>query len=157
MGKRFLADIMLGRLARWLRILGYDAIYAQHGIDSEIMVKAYKEKRIILTRNRKLYKRIGHKGAIFINFDNFRDQLYEVMSNLELELDEKNFFSRCLDCNLELAYLEKDKAKTKVPAFVFHSVDVFRTCPECGRIFWSGTHTEEMKKQINEFLKERDK
>lgn len=151
MGKIFLADVMLGRLARWLRALGYDAVYTREPINSKLMVSAYKEGRIMLTRNKKLYKRVGAKGAILIDFDCFREQVQEVISTLGLEYDEGIFFTRCLDCNIPLVPLQRDEARQKVPPFVFYNINTFRACPRCRRIFWSGTHIDEMKKLIDTF------
>lgn len=155
MERRFLADIMLGRLARWLRTLGYDAMYTRKGIDSRLMVLAYRENRIILTRSKRLYNRIGPKGAIFINFDDFRDQVREVINAMGMKFDKKIFLTRCLDCNLPFIHLQKEEAQPKVPPHVFQTVKTFRTCPQCKRIFWSGTHIDEMKKLIDTFWEKK--
>ena len=152
----FLADVMLGRLARWLRVLGYDTIYSRKTIDSILMVKAYREDRIILTRDAKLFKRISPERALFIHFDGFRDQVSEVVDALKMAFDPKIFLSRCLECNLPLVPLPKDEVQTKVPPYVFQTIKAFRTCPQCGRVFWSGTHIEEMRKLITTFWKRKE-
>ncbi len=151
MEKRFLADVMLGRLARWLRVLGYDTLYTRKAIDSVLMVGAYRDGRLILTRNSKIYKKIGPQKALFIHFDGFRDQVREVIGALSMEFDSNIFLSRCLDCNLPLIPMPREEAQAKVPSFVFLTVKDFRTCPQCARIFWPGTHIEEMRKLITTF------
>lgn len=148
MEKKFLADVMLGRLARWLRILGYDTLYTRKAIDSQLIVRAYREDRIILTRNSKMYKKIDPERALFIHFDNFRNQVSEVIDALDLNFDSNIFLSRCLECNLLLISLPRGEAETRVPPYVFQTVEEFKTCPQCSKIFWSGTHIEEMEKLI---------
>ena len=151
MDRKFLADIMLGRLARWLRILGYDTIYARKCIDTQIMVIAYKENRLILTRNTKLYKKLGSKRGFFVSYDGFKDQVKEVICALDMKFDSKIFLSRCADCNLSLISLPKADVQVKVPLYVYNTTDDFKTCPQCKRIFWSGSHSEEMIKIITGF------
>lgn len=155
MEKRFLADVMLGRLARWLRVLGYDTLYIRKGIDSLLILQAYREARIILTRNSKIYKKIGPERALFIHFDNFRDQVSEVIDSLNLEFDSNIFLSRCLECNLPLITLPGEEAQAKVPPYVFQTMEEFKTCPQCSKIFWSGTHIEEMRKLITAFWEKK--
>ena len=151
MCKKFLVDFMLGRLARWLRILGYDAVYTKKVIDSLLMVNAYKEGRIIITRNTRLYRRAGPANAVFINSDDYKEQVREVIKVLDLEFDRGMFLSRCADCNLPLINISKEMAQTKVPEYVFQTRNDFRTCPQCKRIFWSGSHPNEMMRIIKTF------
>jgi uncharacterized protein with PIN domain len=155
MEKSFLADVMVGRLARWLRVLGYDTLYTRKGIDSPLVVRAYKEDRIILTRCSKIYKKIGPERAVFIHFDNFRNQVSEVIDALNLKFDSNIFLSRCLECNLLLIPLPREEAQTKVPPYVFQTIEEFKTCPQCSKIFWSGTHIEEMRKLITAFWEKK--
>ncbi len=157
MENRFLADVMLGRLARWLRVLGYDTLYTRRGIDSLLIVRAYKDARIILTRNSKIYKKIGPERSLFIHFDNFRDQVSEVIDSLGLEFDSGIFLSRCLECNLLLIPLPREDAQPMVPPYVFQTVEEFKTCPQCSKIFWSGTHIEEMRRLITAFWEKKGK
>jgi uncharacterized protein with PIN domain len=153
---RFMADVMLGRLARWLRVLGYDTLYTRKCIDSLHIVQAYREDRIILTRNSKIYKKIGPERALFINFDNFRKQIGEVIDTLNLNFDSNVFLSRCLECNLLLIPLPREEAQTKVPPYVFQTIEEFKTCPQCSKIFWSGTHIEEMERLIKAFWERKE-
>lgn len=157
MCKRFLADNMLGRLARWLRTIGYDAVYSKRGIDSELLVNAYNEDRIVLTRNRRLYKRLDFPRMVIINSDNFRDQVCEVIDAMGLECVKEQFYTRCIECNCKLIPINRDEVQSDVPPYVFHTVDAFMTCPLCKRIFWSGTHILEMDDIIKTFWKKEKK
>lgn len=148
---------MLGRLARWLRTIGYDAVYSKRGIDSELLVNAYNEDRIVLTRNRRLYKRLDFPRMVIINSDNFRDQVCEVIDAMGLECVKEQFYTRCIECNCKLIPINRDEVQSDVPPYVFHTVDAFMTCPLCKRIFWSGTHILEMDDIIKTFWKKEKK
>jgi uncharacterized protein with PIN domain len=148
MEKRFLADVMLGRLARWLRILGYDTLYARKGIDSVLMVRAHGEGRLILTRDSRLYKKLGPQRSFFIHADDFRDQMEEMIGSLVMTHDPRRFLTRCLNCNEPLLPVSREDARIRVPPFVYQTVEAFRTCPLCKRIFWPGTHIGEMERLV---------
>ncbi|MGA1843754.1 MAG: Mut7-C RNAse domain-containing protein [bacterium] len=148
MEKRFLADVMLGRLARWLRILGYDTLYTRKRIDSLLEVRAYDEGRIILTRDSRLYRKLGPERSFFIHADDFRDQMEELIRSLDMHHDPDRFLSRCLDCNHPLVPIAKEDVRMVVPPFVFQTVEAFRTCPQCKKVFWPGTHIGEMERLI---------
>jgi len=148
MEKRFLADIMLGRLARWLRILGYDTLYVRKCIDSVLMVRAHSEERLILTRDSRLYKKLGPQKAFFIHADDFRDQMAEMIGSLGMTCDPHRFLTRCLDCNEPLVSISKEDVRILVPPYVYQTVETFRTCPQCKKIFWPGTHIGEMERLV---------
>lgn len=148
---KFLTDTMLGRLARWLRILGYDAVYSRSGIDYTRIQKMAEQDRIILTRNTRLYKKAGDKHIVFIRDDYFKLQVRQVVKELDLSLDEKKFFTRCVECNEELLPLPKDKVERKIPDYVFQTQSTFHGCSKCRRIYWQGTHLLQMEKFIKFF------
>lgn len=137
--ERFILTRELGRLAKWLRILGYDAIYFDSDNVSTLIIKSLRENRIILTRNSKLTR---HKGAgiILLSSDFLGKQLKELTRQLKLKPEKEAMFSRCVICNELLKVLEKQKAEGKVPPYVFETQEDFVTCPKCGRIYWQGTH-----------------
>jgi len=145
--KRFFADAMVGRLARWLRVLGMDVEY-ERDIDDDILIKrAISGDRIILTRDTLIVRRRLLKGRFFfIKNDHIEDQLREVLGRFGFE--EKKFFSRCLLCNLPLDVLAKEAARGRVPVYVFKTQSSFSTCRGCGRIYWQGTQRHEMEKVI---------
>lgn len=135
---KFLVTRELGRLAKWLRILGYDTVYSTEEKKSTLVISALRQNRIILTRNR----RISSKGVrvLWIRSDLVREQISQVIKELGLSLDEETMFSRCTICNEEIEFIPKDKVKDRVPEYVFKTQQDFFTCPSCQRIYWQGTH-----------------
>ncbi len=142
----FFADDMLGRLARWLRIAGYDTVYHRRIRDVELIDGALREKRIILTRDRKLGLRKLAPTHLIIRYDHYPDQLAQVIEELNLTLDPERFFTRCVLCNLLVEAAAKEEVKTLVPSYVYQTQNYFHRCPSCRRIYWPGTHLEEVKK-----------
>jgi len=142
---RFLADEMLGRLAKWLRMLGYDTLYHQHLGDNELARLARAEGRLILTRDTKLARRRGVR-CLLIKSELIEEQLPQVVNDLGLV--PANPFSRCAVCNTPLEEIKRSAAKERVPPYVFRTQERFKLCPQCGRIYWRGTHWEGMKERI---------
>ena len=146
---KFIADEMLGKLSKWLRILGYDTLYARGMKDSTIARIAIAEGRILLTRDNSLVKKKGLKRCILIQSDHVMDQVKQVVKELHLS-SPGNTFSRCIICNILLEPLSKEEACKRVPPYVCMTQKAFGICPACGRIYWKGTHYERMKKRIRE-------
>ncbi|MFQ5881769.1 MAG: Mut7-C RNAse domain-containing protein [Candidatus Methylomirabilales bacterium] len=144
---RFIADSMLGKLAKWLRILGYDTLYFRDGEDGRLLAVARREGRILLTRDTRLIRRRRLCSMLFIHHDRVWDQLRQVAAELRLKMGER-LGSRCLRCNRSLAPLAKDQAAGRVPAYVFRHHEVFFHCGGCGRIFWAGTHLRQMEETV---------
>ena len=132
---RFVADSMLGSLARWLRMLGYDTLYKKDLEDDELARLASAEKRRILTRDRNLAK---EPDAIFIESDDLESQLRLVNEVCKLSFDED--LIRCSVCNGELKDMPKEDAKGRIPDGAFASNDRFWKCGDCDKIFWRGSH-----------------
>jgi uncharacterized protein with PIN domain len=133
---RLLVDAMLGRLARWLRLLGYDAAYWRDGSDEELMVAARAEGRQIVTRDHALAGRRGIH-ALLVAAESLDEQIAEVQAALGGHLEP---FTRCPECNGALADLPHAAARDLVPPYVWHTQSQFRRCPDCGRVYWKGTH-----------------
>lgn len=146
---KFLVTKELGRLAKWLRILGYDTIYFTEENKSSLIISALREDRIILTRNRKLPSAKGIK-FLYIRRDLVREQISQVIEELRLPLDEDLMFCRCIICNEILNEIPKDKVKDRVAEYVFKTQEDFFTCPNCQRIYWQGTHWGNVQKIIKE-------
>jgi len=144
---RFIADSMLGRLAKWLRILGYDTLYFRDAQDSRLVALAGREGRILLTRDTRLLLRRRRCSIIFVHHDRVWDQLKQVAGELGLSMGPR-LGSRCLRCNRSLAPLAKARAAGRVPEYIFHCHDVFFHCGGCGRIFWGGTHLTHMEETV---------
>src|SRR5213593_902429 len=143
---KFIADVMVGKLARWLRVLGFDVVYSNQYGDDEIIRLANAEGRIILTRDTRLASRRHNGRCLLIESDNYKEQLRQVLDFFDL----KNFkvFSRCLECNGALEDVDKETIFEKVPPYIYLTHERFARCPSCNRVYWHGTHADEMLKQI---------
>ena len=137
---RLIADDQLGKLARWLRILGVDTLYFREIDDEELIRKAAEEKRILLTRDTRIAADPGDAHCIFIESDNWIEQLRQLVAQLKLKLSPENLFSRCLLCNSPLCSIPKAEVKERVPPFVFKTQEEFVHCRSCDKIYWQGTH-----------------
>ena len=152
---KFLSDSSLGRLSKWLRILGYDTIYHRGAADRSFLRRAEKEVRVVLTRRKDVLKK-NHSGPIvFVESDRMEDQIVEVLAKLGLEPTPEKFFTICLECNAPLKKVEKGEVRPEIPDYVYESQQDFRRCPGCGRIYWSGTHRERVMKTLEKLLKSR--
>jgi uncharacterized protein with PIN domain len=147
---RFLADCNVGRLARWLRALGYDASYHPRIDDAELVREAAAESRVLLTRDRDLTKRrviqTGVVRAILIRDDEVTAQLRQVFKELGLELKEA--LTRCIECNSELQSRVASTVAERVPPYVRQTQSRYSECPDCGRIYWAGTHWQRMREVL---------
>jgi len=148
---RFTADAMLGRLARWLRFLGYDTEYDPRLDDPELARRSLREGRILLTRDREIPGRYRLPDAILIEADRPLGQLRQVVRTLGLEWRGR-LPTRCTVCNEALAPLPRERAAGRVPPFVFAHHDAFFRCPRCRRIYWAGTHLARMRERLEEAL-----
>jgi uncharacterized protein with PIN domain len=147
---RFLADANVGRLARWLRAYGYDAAYAAHVDDSQLIGRALAEGRVLLTRDSGLMERRvvarGSLPAVLLRSDRVDDQLRQVVGELELAGDRA--LSRCLECNVELEPRPKAEVSARLPPHVRATQVRFSECPRCGRVYWPGTHWQRMRERM---------
>jgi len=139
----------LGRLAKWLRILGLDAEYAGENNLSSLVIQALRDERIILTRNQRLLKTRGVKTLLIKN-EKIKSQVAEVLGALNIKPDVAKMFSRCILCNEGLIDIDKIKVKEKVPEYVYQTQENFITCPKCKRIYWQGTHWGNVQKTLEE-------
>ncbi|MBM4140818.1 MAG: twitching motility protein PilT, partial [Nitrospira sp.] len=138
-GVLFLADVMLGRLARWLRLLGFDTLYYNDISDNRLLRIAKEQGRLILTRDTRLIKIKGIKDYLLIKANDSFSQLLEVIDTLKLT--QFNLLSRCVKCNGMLTrILDKNEIKDSVPEFVFLHFNLFLRCSDCGKVYWEGTH-----------------
>ncbi|MGQ9855936.1 MAG: Mut7-C RNAse domain-containing protein [Fervidobacterium sp.] len=148
---KFILDIHLGGLARYLRMLG---IYADFGVieDEKIIEKATNEDLIILTKDRIMLKNSEVKYGYIVRSDNPKQQLIEVSRRYKLK-NRFNPFTRCIVCNGRLLPIEKSKIIDKIPEKVKELYDEFAICSECEKVYWGGTHYEKMIKFIEEIRK----
>ena len=148
----FFADAMLGRLARWLRTLGYDTAYEKVIADESLVARVVTEQRWLLTRDRYLAQRQVLRGRhTLIVSDQLQDQLRQLRSELHLDLDlSDKTASRCAACNTILIVIPHEEAALTVPAYVASSHSQFVQCSSCGQIYWPGTHWTHMLAHLQE-------
>lgn len=151
---KFIVDCMLGKLAKWLKILGFDVTYFKKIEDRELLSLAKKENRILLTRDNGLIEKAKGIESLFIESENWKQQVEQVLKNFNL-WQEVQPYSRCIDCNIELKNLPKERAKNLVSPFVYEKSNSFALCPRCGRVFWKGTHFYDMEFKIDDILEKR--
>lgn len=134
---------MLGKLARWLILLGYDARFAGSDgrSDLDLLREAQRDGRVFVTRDRRIPDVAGLRKVVVVRED-LEEQLRQVLSELSLKPDPARFFTRCADCNLPLSALPREEALPLVPPKVRELETPFWRCAKCGRLFWNGTHTE---------------
>lgn len=144
--KRFLADVMLGRLAKWLRIIGYDTLYFRDMDDRELIRRAIQDHRILLTRDRELSQRDGFR-AVLITAEDLESQLAQMFEemNLEPRIGDR---IRCPLCNRVLKDIPRDAVRNDVPRYVWVTHREFSRCPGCGKIFWKGTHWDRIRRRL---------
>ena len=144
---RFVADSMLGKLARWLRILGYDTAYDPFAEDDALLRQAEAEDRILLTRDVPLSERAPEGCCILVAHDKLDGQMAQLVQTLGLDLDRETF-TRCLICNDPIVDVSRDAVRDRVPPYVFQTQTRFHRCPTCGRIYWRGTHLDRMSERL---------
>jgi uncharacterized protein len=147
----FALDSSLGKLAKWLRILGFDSVYVP-GNPKESLLFYGTEGRILLTRTLKIQALNPGHHLLFIRFNNPRDQLHQVISDLKLNFSDINPFSRCIRCNVSLHEIPKKQIRSFVPDYVYETQIDFRKCPSCNRIYWPGTHVDACINTIREIF-----
>jgi uncharacterized protein len=147
---RFIADAMLGRLARWLRILGYDTAYDKAITDEALVERTQRENRWLLTRDRRLVLRKLLRGRhTLLAADDVDGQLRQLYRDLAIDLDLTHQRAyRCADCNVVLTSLSHAEAGPLVPPFVAQEHREFLRCPNCRRLFWPGTHWQDFNRRL---------
>jgi len=140
---KFVADVMLGRLAKRMRLLGIDVLYDGKLDDNEIIRLSLVQDRVILTRDRALSDRPLAANHLLINSDLARQQVEQVLSTFSLD-SHLNPLSRCSECNEPLVRITREEARDLVPQYVYENNDHFLCCPRCKRTYWRGTHVGRM-------------
>jgi uncharacterized protein len=143
---RFIADAMLGTLAKWLRILGYDTHFDTTLDDHQLVRLARAEGRVLLTRDRQLAHRRGVR-TLKIDSQQLDEQIQQVLDDLDLEPERS--FSLCPVCNEPLQPISPEEARKRVPAYVAQTQDSFRICGRCQRVYWRGTHWQQMDRHLS--------
>ena len=146
---RFLADCMLGKLAKWLRMLGYDTAYIQDADDDELVRLAVREDRLLLTRDHRLCeRRMVRSRCVFVDWGTTAGQVRQVVRTLGLKVSEESLFTRCTVCNSEITPLLKSEVAGRVPPYVLEAQQEFGYCEQCDKIYWRGTHVHNVLKAL---------
>ena len=148
---RFLCDAMLGSLARWLRFFGFDTLFPEPGPeDLELARRAKKDGRWLLTRDHELAS-VGPR-TVLVRAEELEDQLVEVFRRLDLEPEATLELSRCGECNGELEETTREEVSGVAPPHVLATAPRFRRCRHCGRVYWPGTHSENILTRMDDVV-----
>jgi len=147
---KFVADGMLGKLTRWLRILGHNTKYSNKMDDAQLIMTAKKERRILLTRDLELYQQATAKGvdAFYLEGNTEAEKLAKLAQRFDIGLDIDMKTSRCPKCNTGVKPIPKEKAAGKVEKSTFDYYNEFWKCPKCGQIYWQGSHWTRIRKTL---------
>ncbi len=148
---RFVADAMLGRLARYLRFLGYDVLYLRDMEDSQVVRAARAEGRVLLTRDRGIPRRFK-VPCVLIESEKLPEQVRQVVE--AYPPDTSLLGTRCMRCNALLRPVCRAEAEDSVPEYVLHTQKEFFRCPQCGRFYWEGSHMKNLQGRMDELLQE---
>ena len=156
---KFIADNNVGKLARWLRLIGYDTLLLKEKDNRKLINAALSEGRIVLTKDTQFMKRrlvtSGKVKTILITQDNPDTQIRELVKTLNLDYHFRPF-SICLECNQPLVPRSKEEIRDMVPPHVFKTQSEYTQCPVCRRVYWQGTHWKAMVRKLQDLDQSRD-
>jgi len=152
---KFIADGMLGKLTRWLRMLGQDVTYSTQLEDAELIKNAKKENSVLLTRDSELYQRAISKGidAFYVEGRTEAEKLAKLAERFGFPLTINLAFSRCPRCNGRIRLTPKEQLADKVEKNTFVYYDKFWKCSKCGRVYWQGAHWDGIRATLEEAKK----
>jgi len=148
---RFILDVHLGKLARWLRLTGFDALYQTDLEDSEIAVLAVCENRVVLTRDIGLLRRKAITHGYWVRTDDPDAQIVEVLRRFQLEHLVQTF-KRCLDCNGDIRQVDKAEVWERLQPNTRRYFDTFYQCEQCQKVYWAGSHYAHMVARLKHVL-----
>lgn len=148
---KFAVDSMLGKLARWLRILGYDVVYDPSLPIGKLIERANREERIVITRRKTFPDDVSPTTMFNVECDLFPEQLYRTVSQLGLDT-HTNLFTRCVGCNERVQPIDKASAAGRVPERTWRELDQFFECPCCHTVYWEGSHRTNTLKKLQRIL-----
>jgi uncharacterized protein len=154
---KFIIDCNAGKLVKWLRMLGYDAVFFEGGDDSEMVSAALSQNRIVVTRDTGVVKRRlithGRVRAVLLTSEIPQVQVRQVLRALDINSYIVSF-TRCMECNRLLEERKKEEIKERIPPYVYKTQDKYMECHSCRRIYWKGTHWQAMIDKINNLISE---
>ncbi len=142
---------MLGRLAKWLRIAGFDVLYSNRFSDEELVTLSRREGRILLSRDTRLLVRRSVKQFIFLESERVQDQIRQILQAAQISALPR-ILTRCLACNELLSEISRDEVRGNVPPYVFETQSNFKFCPQCRKIYWAGTHRQAVLRTLEKLL-----
>jgi uncharacterized protein with PIN domain len=147
---KFIADGMLGKITRWLRLLGHDVKYSNRLDDAALIAAAKKEKRILLTRDFELHKQAIAKGiiAFYVEGETGEEKLAEIAKRFDIDLSVDMAISRCPKCNSRVRPFSKEKVAAEVEKSTFAHYEEFWKCRKCGQIYWQGAHWKGIRREL---------
>ncbi|MDI6846854.1 MAG: Mut7-C RNAse domain-containing protein [Candidatus Bathyarchaeia archaeon] len=147
---KFIADGMLGKLTRWLRMLGHNVKYSNKLDDAQLIMIAKKERRILLTRDLELYQQATAKGvdAFYLGGETEAEKLAQLTQRFNIKLEIDMTTSRCPKCNTRVKPIPKEKVADKIEKSTFSHYNKFWKCPKCGQIYWQGAHWTRIRKTL---------
>lgn len=145
-----MVDAMLGRLARWLRVLGYDTRFQGDIDDDDLIRLAGETGGIVVTRDTRLLERRGLGPSHFVSHDRLEEQLIEMAKALGIEADPERLFTRCLRCNGTVERVEREAVDGEVPDYVRRTQERFSRCTSCGQYYWGGSHRARMLAKLRD-------
>ncbi len=153
---KFIVDNNVGKLAKWLRMMGYDALFFTGDDDWQMIITALNEGRVILTKDTQIVRRrvvtSGRLKVVLIESDEPERQMRQVVETLNLDCQFRPF-TICLECNQPLEERSKQQVKDLVPPHVFQTRSQYMECPACHRIYWRGTHWQSITRKLEKFMK----
>jgi uncharacterized protein len=149
---KFLCDDNLGKLAKYLRLIGFDTAFTATISNGELIAKMLMENRLVITRDKRLADRIEPERVLIVDSDFPDQQLRMAIVKFNPPIDRERFFSRCLICNEICRQIGADEVKDRVFPYILKTKTQFRQCPCCNRIFWQGSHYNRMMTQLNQLL-----
>ena len=152
---KFIADGMLGKLTRWLRMLGQDVTYSTQFEDDELVARAEQERRVLLTRDAELYKSALTKGveAFYVEGRTEAEKIAELAERFDFSLTIDMNRSRCPRCNAKILLTPKEQLADEVEQNTFTYYSEFWKCPNCGNVYWQGAHWKGIRATLKEAKK----
>jgi uncharacterized protein len=150
---KFIADENVGKLAKRLRLLGFDTLFFKGEDDGNMIQTALAEKRIVITRDTRILERKpvagGKVKTLLIQTDNVDEQTAWILNELDL-IEYAHPFTLCIECNAPLVRISRSQAKERVPPYVWQNHDEFVECRSCRRVYWKGTHWAAMRRLLRQ-------
>ncbi len=141
---RFICDVMLGKLAKYLRMLGIDTLYSRTTSEPKLLKTALSDQRTLLTRRTGLLQKKMNSPFYFVRSNNPKNQLKEVIDHYSISSEDIRPLTLCLLCNRILEDVDKNSIENNVPEYIFNTIEDFCQCPDCKKIYWQGSHYNNM-------------